>query len=155
MNNLLTIINSATTTTTISSIKLVEIINELRDSGRAELRHDTFMVKLEKVIGVGVQKFKGSYIHPQNGQTYPCYRLPKREASLMLMSESYAIQAKVYDRMVELETTAPKKPESKLEWMRQAIETEEQLQQVQVQNTAQQVKIALDAPKVEMYDRSA
>lgn len=108
MNQLTTkVANSgAKTTKTMSSVELVSIINELRDEGRAELRHADFLIKCEKVLGEGVRKFSDTYIHQQNGQKYACYHLPKRECELMVMSESYAVQAKVYDRMTELETMA-------------------------------------------------
>ena len=94
---------------TMTSIELVGVINELRDPGRAELRHDHFMSKVEKVLGEAAPKFSGTVNRPQPAggfREYPCYRLPKREASLMVMSESYAVQARVYDRMVELEAGA-------------------------------------------------
>lgn len=59
------------------------------------LRHDDFMRKVPKVLGAeGLRKFSDTYIHPQNGQTYPCYRSPKREACLMAMSYSYELKAK-------------------------------------------------------------
>jgi hypothetical protein len=90
---------------TMSSLELVKIINDMREEGQAELRHDNFMQKIVKVLGEGgVLKFQGTYLHPQNGQEYPCYYLPKREAHLMVMSESYKVQARVYDRWQELET---------------------------------------------------
>lgn len=31
----------------------------------------------------GVLKFRDTYLNNQNGQTYPCFRFPKREACLM------------------------------------------------------------------------
>jgi len=47
------------------------------------------MEKIRSVLGDGGSlKFKGTYIHPQNKQEYPCYHLPKREAHLMVMSEN-------------------------------------------------------------------
>lgn len=93
---------------TMSSLEIVKIINNLREDGQAELKHDNFLKKIAKVLGSeGVVKFYGTYIHPQNGQNYPCYNLPKREAQLMVMSESYKVQAAVYDRMVELEQQKP------------------------------------------------
>jgi hypothetical protein len=95
---------SKMTTQTMASVELVKIINEMREDGQAELAHRTFMEKIKKVLGEGgAQKFLRTYVHPQNGQTYPCYHLPKREAHLMVMSESYKVQAKVYDRWQELE----------------------------------------------------
>ena len=87
---------------TMTSLELVDFINASRAEGEAELRHDSFMAKVPKVLG-GVQNLLDTYIHPQNGQTYSCYRFPKREACLMAMSYSYELQAKVFDRMTELE----------------------------------------------------
>lgn len=90
---------------TMTSLELVDFINQQRKEGEAVLRHDNFMAKVPQVLGeLGSLKFKDTYIHPQNGQTYPCYRFPKREACLMAMSYSYEIQAKVFDRMTALES---------------------------------------------------
>lgn len=88
---------------TMTSLEIVDVINLMRKDGKAELRHDTFLVKVKKVLGDTHQNFLASYVD-STGRTLKCYRLPKREASLMVMSESYAVQAKVYDRMTELET---------------------------------------------------
>lgn len=44
---------------TISSIELVELINSLRPEGKAELRHDNFMVKIENHPGIASPKFLG------------------------------------------------------------------------------------------------
>ena len=53
-------------------------------------------------LKIDQSSFAAIYFDAYNREK-PCYRLPKREASLMVMSESYAVQAKVYGRMVELE----------------------------------------------------
>ena len=93
---------------TMTSLELVEYINSERQSERA-LRHDHFMVKVPKVLGENTApKFRGSYL-AKDGSTRPCYNLPKREACLMAMSYSYDLQAKVFDKMTELEQkqTAP------------------------------------------------
>jgi len=93
-----------TAAVTMTSLEMVDYINSQRSEGEAELRHDHFMAKVPKVLGEGgVPRFRDTYINPQNGQTYPCYRFPKREACLMAMSYSYDLQAKVFDRMTELE----------------------------------------------------
>jgi hypothetical protein len=94
---------SKLTTQTMTSMEVVKIINEMREEGQAELAHSDFMKKAVKVIGEGIGNYSDTYVHPQNGQTYPCYRLPKREVHLMVMSESYKIQAAIYDRWQELE----------------------------------------------------
>ena len=93
---------------TMSSVELVEVINSMREEGRAELRHADFMVKLEKHPGINSPKFSGQY-KDSTGRSLKCYHLLKREAELMVMSESLAVQAKVYDRMAELEASAPAK----------------------------------------------
>lgn len=109
---------SATTTTneavTMTSLEIVDFINdhrkaEAKASGYAfpcekfaKLRHDHFMDKVPDVLG-GVPLDRETYRHPQNGQTYECYRFQKREACLMAMSYSYELQAAVFDHMTKLE----------------------------------------------------
>ncbi len=90
---------------TMSSVELVEVINELRQAGSAELRHDTFVLKIEKHPGIDAPKFSGTQNYG-NGNTRKVYNLPKRECELMVMSESLAVQARVYDRMTALEQQA-------------------------------------------------
>ena len=100
----------------MTSVELVAVINEMREEGTAVLRHDTFLVKVRKVLGSGgLQKFQDSYLNAQ-GKEQPCYNLPQREANLMVMSESYKVQAAVYDRMIKLETAfvAPPQPTAPL-----------------------------------------
>ena len=96
----------ATTVPTITSVELVEIINDMREEGAPELRHDNFMAKIKNHPGIASPKFLGHVqISIGNGATRKskCYHLPKREAELMVMSESLAVQTKVYDRMTALE----------------------------------------------------
>lgn len=64
------------------------------------------MAKVRKVLGASAQEFSGTDTYTSGRgatSTRAVYNLPKREAALMVMSESTAIQAKVYDRMVALE----------------------------------------------------
>lgn len=91
---------------TMTSLELVEFINSQRKPEESELRHDNFMAKVPVVLGKEVAlNFKDYYI-ASNGKQNPCYRFPKREACLMAMSYSYELQAKVFDRMTELERKA-------------------------------------------------
>jgi len=109
---------------TMSSVELVKIINDMREAGQAELRHDNFCVKISKVLGIDAPKFLGVYKNQQDIDR-KCYHLPKREANLMVMSESYKVQAAVYDRMVELESLQPRLPKTFSEALRMlADETE-------------------------------
>lgn len=116
------------TQVTMTSLELVQFINNQREIGEAELRHDHFMAKVPQVLGEGgIPKFRDTYIHPQNSQTYQMYRLPKREACLMAMSYSYDLQAKVFDRMTELEQQqAPALPTTYIQALERLIESEKQ-----------------------------
>lgn len=87
---------------TMTSVELVAVINSMREEGKAELLHKNFMVRLEGHPGIDSAKFLAQY-KDSTGRMLKCYHLPKREAELMVLSESLAVQAKVYDRMVELE----------------------------------------------------
>lgn len=89
---------------TMSSLELVSFINSQRKEGESELRHSDFLEKVVKVIGEEMSgKFRSSYRDSMNREK-PCYNFPKREACLMAMSYSYELQAKVFDRMTELES---------------------------------------------------
>lgn len=90
---------------TMSSVEIVEVINAMREPGKAELLHFNFVQKLILHPGISHLNFQGTYFDPQNKER-PCYYLPKREAELMVMSESLAVQTKVYDRLADLETKA-------------------------------------------------
>lgn len=92
---------------TMLSTEIVKIINDTREEGAAVLEHKNFMAKIVKVLGADLAaKFSAVRIDSR-GKEQNCYALPKREATLMVMSESYKVQAAVYDRMVELEQSVP------------------------------------------------
>lgn len=131
----------------MTSLELVDFINEQRKQGEPELRHDHFMAKVPKVLGEeAAPNFRGSYVGKDN-TSRPCYRFPKREACLMAMSYSYELQAKVFDRMTDLEAGhAQKVPQSMAQALRLAAEQAEIMEQ-------QQAQLALAAPKVEYVDR--
>ncbi|NHZ94594.1 phage antirepressor KilAC domain-containing protein [Massilia sp. CCM 8734] len=134
----------------MSSIELVDVINSAREPGKPKIRHDRLMVKVAKVLGVTAPSFYGTVSRPQPAggtREYPCYYLPKREAELVVMSESYEVQAKVYDRMTALEVgraTPPAPiliPTSFAAALRLAADLQEQKDHLET-------KIASDAPKV-------
>lgn len=143
---------------TMTSLDLVDFINSDRKQkaldvgaafpspGFAMLEHADFLKKAPAVLGRGVGKFSDTYTHLQNGQTYPCYRFPKREACLMAMSFSYELQAKVFDRMTTIEAqaatpAAPAIPQSLSAALRLAADQADQIE-------AQQAQLAIAAPKV-------
>ena len=104
--NMLTQGNFNINEVTMSSLEIVDFINEYRaknESNPVQLRHDHFMAKVPKVLGENQSPiFLGDYKDPK-GRTYPCYHFPKREACLMAMSYSYELQAQVFDRMTAME----------------------------------------------------
>jgi len=65
-------------------------------TGVAELtgkRHDNVMADTKKMLrelhgAEGVLKFQDTYRHPQNRQSYNCYRLPKRETMVLVTGYS-------------------------------------------------------------------
>lgn len=144
---------------TLTSLELVEFINGQRTADDAELRHDHFMAKVPKVLGEGAPKFRDTYVHRQNGQRYHCYRFPKREACLMAMSYSYELQAKVFDRMTELErnAAAPALPNfaDPVAAARAWADQVEQRERLAVENQRQAQALAVVAPKAGALDRIA
>ncbi|EDN7240451.1 Rha family transcriptional regulator [Salmonella enterica] len=101
---------------TMSSLQMVDYINADRKAkAQAEgmdfpckkyrkLRHADFTKKVPNVLGLGYAKnFAHPFKNEQNGEEYPGYLFPKREACLMAMSYSYELQAAVYDYMEELD----------------------------------------------------
>lgn len=115
---------------TMTSLELVKFICEHEQ--RSDLTHANFMAKVPKVLGSGgVIQPNDTYINEQNGVEYPMYRFKKREACLMAMSYSYDLQAKVFDRMTELESKqAPAfaLPKTMAEALRLAADQAEQLE---------------------------
>ena len=104
-----TIIATNNTTITMTSLEIVDFINNHRkaNGNNTELRHDHFMTKVPQVLGEdAAPKFSGvaNFINGTGGQVQrSVYTFPKREACLMAMSYSYDIQAEIYDRMTAME----------------------------------------------------
>lgn len=153
--NMLTQGNFNTNEVTMSSLEIVDFINEYRaknESNPVQLRHADFMAKVPKVLGdKGLRNFSDTYIHHQNGQTYPCFKLPKREACLMAMSYSYELQAQVFDRMTAMEEAlkAQKPVElSRMDLIQLALAAEQE-------NIALKQHVAVLEPKAKGLDRIA
>lgn len=151
---ILTQSNSNKNQVTMSSPEIVDFINEYRaknESNPVQLRHDSFMAKVPKVLGENQSpKFIGDY-KDAKGRTYPCYRFPKREACLMAMSYSYELQAQVFDRMTAMEEAlkAQKPVElSRMDLIQLALAAEQE-------NIALKQHVAVLEPKAKGLDRIA
>lgn len=153
--NMLTQGNFNTNEVTMSSLEIVDFINEYRaknESNPVQLRHDHFMAKVPKVLGENQSPiFLGDYKDPK-GRTYPCYHFPKREACLMAMSYSYELQAQIFDRMTAMEEALKAKNSFDITnpaHLLQAIEVQAKL------NIELTQKVAVLEPKAKGLDRIA
>ena len=68
----------------------------------AHVLRDTRNMLIELYEG-GVTNFGDTYINQQNGQSYPIYQLPKREALILTSGYSIKQRAAIIDRWQELE----------------------------------------------------
>lgn len=133
---MISIIKSTAAVPSMTSLDLVDFINEQRADGEPELRHDHFMVKAPKVLGEShAPKFLGTQLYGNNN-TRSIYTLPKREACLMAMSYSYELQAKVFDHMTALEAQQALSPAEMFLQNAQAMVLVERRQLAQAQELA-------------------
>lgn len=84
---------------TMDSREIAELTNK---------RHDHVIRDIETQLGPlgGLPRFGGTYRNEQNGQEYPCYRLPYRETMILVSGYSVELRARVIDRWLELEKAA-------------------------------------------------
>lgn len=132
----------------MSSLELVQFINNQRDVGASELAHSDFLKKVQQVLGKDAGNFSSIYLDSMNREK-PCYKFPKREACLMAMSYSYELQAKVFDRMTALEAgghATPAIPQTLAQALRLAADQADQIE-------AQQAQLAIAAPKAAFVDK--
>lgn len=157
----------STGTPVMTSLELVELINAHRKEvaeaagavfpsrGHAKLDHSDLLKKVPDVLGACAGKFSATYqvASPNGGsRSAPCYAFPKREACLMAMSYSYELQARVYDRMTELEAKAAHPAPALPDFSNPAIAARAWADQYE-QRQAAEKQLALAAPKVEFVDR--
>mgnify|MGYP003365014251 CR=1 FL=1 len=124
---------------TMTSLEIVDYVNEERkavaDAGGkkyVELHHYDFLKKVVTVLGdKDAGKFSAIYLDSMNREK-SCYNLPKREAMLLAMSYSYALQAKVYDYMTALEEEVKKTfiPQTLAEALRLAADQAEAVEKL-------------------------
>lgn len=96
-------------------------------------RHDNVFIDARRMLvelyeEEGVLKFQETYIHPQNGQSYMEFMLPKRETLILVSGYSVKMRAKIVDRWQELEAkTATPAPHnlSRMDILKIAMESEE------------------------------
>ena len=158
--NILAQSSNNTNQVTMSSPEIVDFINESRkfDENPIQLRHDSFMAKVPKVLGVEVApKFIGTSFYQGNGSAKlerQIYIFPKREACLMAMSYSYDLQAQVFDRMTAMED-ALKKPVTALPNFADPAEAAIAWANEYKAKQIAQEQLAITAPKAQALDTIA
>ena len=156
--NMLTQDNFNINEVTMSSLKIVDFINNHRkeiattEKPYKELRHDDFMRKVPSVLGeLHAPKFIGTQTYGNNN-TRHIYQFPKREACLMAMSYSYELQAQIFDRMTAMEEALKAKNSFDITnpaHLLQAIEIQAKL------NIELSEKVAVLTPKAEALETIA
>lgn len=95
-------------------------------------RHDNVLRDIEEQLGQlegGVLRFEDTYQNDQNGQTYRCYLLPKRECLILASGYSVVLRAAIIDRWAELEAAASLMlPKTYAEALRLAADQAEELE---------------------------
>lgn len=87
---------------TMSSREIAELTGKRHDHVMRDIR-----VMLVELHGEGgLPNFGDTHINEQNGQTYPIFRLPRREVEILVTGYSIPLRAKVIDRLHELEAQA-------------------------------------------------
>lgn len=152
-----TIIQTGGPAVTMTSLELVQFINNQRDAGAAELAHSDFLKKVPKVLGEHAGNFSCMFeVVIGQGATRPSpgYTFPKREACLMAMSYSYDLQAKVFDRMTALEDQA-KPVADPMQVLNDPVSMRTLLLGYSEKVIALEAENAAMVPKVEAFDRIA
>lgn len=97
MNEL--VINKVTSEIGLTTNEIAELTGKRHDNVLVDTR-----TMLTELYGEGgLLKFQETYIHPQNKQTYPCYKLPKNEVLILVSGYSIPLRAAIVRRLDELE----------------------------------------------------
>lgn len=133
------------TSLTMTSIEIAELVGKRHDNVMRDIR----AMLLELHGAGGDLKFEETHQNQQNGQYYPCFRLPKRECLILVSGYSIELRARIIDRWQELETQlVPSLPRTYAEALLEAGRLAMELEQAQEQ-------IAIQAPKADFADRVA
>ncbi|MDE1714947.1 phage regulatory protein/antirepressor Ant (plasmid) [Chromobacterium amazonense] len=96
-------------TKTMSSREIAELCEKRHD----HVMRDVRLMLIELYGEEGVPKFGDTYRNEQNGQEYPCFRLPKDLTLTLVAGYNVRLRKRIIDRWLELEqaTAAPTLPD--------------------------------------------
>jgi len=130
-------------------------IAELTGKEHRNVLRDVRAMLVELYGEGGVLKFEHAHTHPQNGQTYPIFSLPKDLTLTLVAGYNVKLRKRIIDRWIELEKSAALAaepapvfniPQTYQGALRLAADLAEERDRAQV-------KLAQAEPKVQVYDR--
>ncbi|ROR21722.1 Rha family phage regulatory protein [Comamonas sp. BIGb0124] len=116
---------------TMSSREIAELTGKRHDNVIADIRK--MLVELHSEGGL--LNFQDTHANGQNGQSYPIFRLPKRETLILVSGYSVVLRARIIDRWQELERMVdqPRVPQTLPEALRLAADMAERAAQAEQQ----------------------
>ncbi|MBT3178827.1 MAG: hypothetical protein HOG03_06360 [Desulfobacula sp.] len=105
----------------LTTIEIAELTGKRHDN----VLRDTKSMLMELYGRGGVLNFEETYIHPQNKQPYPCYRLPKKEILVLVSGYSIKLRMKIVTRLEYLEEQAKPENLSRLDILKIAMDSEQ------------------------------
>jgi len=143
----------------MKEIAMTEVsMTSLEIAERTGKRHDNVMRDIRDMLVElygegGLLKFEETHKHPQNSQTYPMYRLPKKECLCLISGYSIPLRMAIITRLEELESTPVVM--STLEQLQiivtNAIEQERKLAEVESRQLALENKVDAFTAGMEYY----
>lgn len=138
---------------TMSSMEIAELTGKRHDHVMRDIRQ-----MLDAIGEGGVPKFGDTHTNPQNGQSYPIFRLPKRECLGLVSGYSIELRMKIIDRWMELERRA-EEPAINVRDIGQLSKIALQLIDVNRELEGRVVQLSAQVeeakPKIDAYDRVA
>ena len=120
MNNNLMVIESSNVLT-MSSREIAELTGKDHRNVMRDIK-----VMFEQLDNLkGLLSFEHTYTHPQNGQKYKCYSLPKEETICLIAGYNAQVRMRIIKRWQELEEKqTPATPKTYIEALEKLLESE-------------------------------